>query len=133
MLKEISVSSSRKQEILDITEEINSIVKESEVKEGICVVYVPHATCAVIINENYDPNVMLDIVESLNKNVPEGIWKHDSIDNNGAAHIKSSVIGPSETIIIKNGSLQLGRWQDIMVCDFDGPKEIKIFVKVMKD
>ena len=132
MLKEITVSSSKKQEIMDITEEVNNVVDGAKVKEGICVVYTTHATAAVIINENWDPNVMLDIIDALDKLIPQGKWKHDKVDGNGAAHIKAALIGPSETIVIKDGNLVLGRWQDIMLCDFDGPRQRTVMVKIIK-
>lgn len=131
MLK-IKATSSKKQEILDITDKVKKAVAESNVKEGICTIYAPHATCAIIINENWDPNVMQDILNCLSNLIPEGKWLHDDVDNNGAAHIKASLLGPSETIIIKDSKLQLGQWQDIMLCDFDGPREREVFVKVVK-
>ena len=85
-----------------------------------------------MINENWDPNIMLDIIDSLNSLIPKGKWRHDKVDNNGAAHIKASIIGPSEIIPVKNGELLLGKWQDIMLADFDGPKERKILVDIIK-
>ncbi|MBW2972634.1 secondary thiamine-phosphate synthase enzyme YjbQ, partial [Candidatus Woesearchaeota archaeon] len=97
-------------------------------KDGLCNVYVPHATAAIAINENADPNITLDIIEALDKMVREGGWRHDSIDNNAAAHIKAAIIGPSETVPIENGRLQLGRWQDIFLCCFDGPRKRRIIV-----
>lgn len=130
MQGEFSVNTSKKQEIVDITDKVKEIVKNSKTQEGICLIYTPHATCAIIINENYDPNVMTDILNSLNELIPEGKWIHDSVDNNGAAHIKSSIIGPSETIPIKNNELQLGQWQNIMLCDFDGPRQRKIIIQI---
>jgi len=132
MLEELSLSTSKKQEIVDITSNVKEIVKKSEIKEGVCIVYTMHASGAVIINENWDPNIMLDILNVLDKLIPQGKWKHDKVDNNGAAHIKSAIIGPSESIIVKNGELLLGRWQDVMFCDFDGPRERKVLVKIMK-
>ena len=84
-----------------------------------------------LINENYDPNVMADIINSLNILIPEGKWIHDSIDGNGTAHIKSAIIGPSETIPVKDGSLKLGRWQSIMLADFDGPRTRTIIIQII--
>ncbi len=132
MLEEISFSTSKKEEIIDITQEVKDIVKKSDIKEGICVVYTQHATASVIINENYDPNIMLDTIEALDNLIPKGKWKHDRIDGTGAAHIKAAIIGPSESIIIKNNELLLGKWQDVMLCDFDGPRERKVLVKIVK-
>jgi len=122
MIKEINISSSKKCELIDITEDVKEIVEQSEVKEGMCHVYVPHATCGVVINENNDPNICEDFADALNRLIPEGIWRHDKIDNNAAAHIKSSIVGPSESIPIIAGKLALGMWQNIMVSDFDGPR-----------
>jgi secondary thiamine-phosphate synthase enzyme len=128
MQKEIIISSSKKNEIIDITNEVEKVVSESKVKDGLCNVYVPHATAAVIINENYDPNVMVDILESLSDLIPEGKWRHDSVDGNAAAHIKSAIIGPSENIPIKNGKLQLGTWQSLCFSEFDGPRSNRIII-----
>ena len=127
---ELKVKTKKKEEIVDITRQINDIVKESKIKEGFCIVYVPHATGAITINENYDPSLCADFIEALDKIIPKGIWKHDKIDNNGAAHIKSAIIGPSEIIPIKNSQLCLGRWQGIMFCEFDGPRERKIIIGI---
>lgn len=132
MLKEITISSNKKQEVIDITDEVKKIVGGAKVKEGSCVVYTAHATAAIIINENWDPNVGLDILEALDKLIPQGKWRHDKIDDNGAAHIKAAMIGPSETIIIKDSELQLGQWQNICLCDFDGPKSRKVLIKILR-
>ena len=131
MQKEITISTSKKEELVDITDEVRKIVAESKVKEGMCNVYVPHATAAVTLNENADPNVMVDIVNALDKVFPQGKWLHDRVDGNGDSHIKSAIIGPSETIPIKDGKLLLGTWQDIMLCDFDGPRKRKIIVNII--
>lgn len=131
MLGEFTVKTSKKQQILDITDYVRKIVNSSKIKEGICLVYAPHATCAIIINENYDPNVMDDILNSLNALVPEGRWLHDSVDGNGAAHIKSAILGPSETIPIKDSELQLGQWQNLMLADFDGPRTRTVITQVI--
>ena len=132
MQKNFAISSTEKQEVVDITEEVKKIVEESGIRGGICVVYVPHATAGVIINENYDPNICTDLVNCLNKLVPAGKWLHDKIDNNADAHIKAAIIGPSETIVIEKGELVLGTWQSLMLCDFDGPKKRKVIVKIIK-
>ena len=113
-----------------LTEKVRSIVRDSEVKDGICLVYTPHATAGIIINENWDPNIGDDFLKMINKLVPEGIWQHDRVDNNGAAHIKSALVGPSEMIPIENNELYLGQWQNIMILEFDGPRnQRKIIVK----
>lgn len=127
----IKITTKKKYEVVDITPEVEKHVKK--IDEGIAVVYTPHATGGIIINENYDPNIGLDIMEALDKIIPEGQWRHDKVDNNGAAHIKSAITGPSETILIQDGKLQLGTWQSICFCEFDGPRERKIIIKVVKD
>ena len=132
-MEEVSLNTKKKYDVVDITDDVVKIVENSGVEDGTCFIYVQHATCAIIINENYDPNICDDLLDALANVVPEGKWKHDKIDNNGAAHIKSSIIGPSEMMFIKDGKLMLGRWQNIMLCDFDGPRERKILVKVVKD
>lgn len=124
-----TISSIKKNELVNITPKVSEIVQKSNIKEGLCTIYTPHATAAILINENYDPNVMDDVLDALNKLIPEGKWQHDRIDNNGAAHIKSAIIGPSETIPIKDGELMLGQWQDIMFAEFDGPRaDRQVFV-----
>jgi len=130
----ITLSTSKKHELIDITSQVEEIVKNSKVKEGICFIYVPHATAAVTINENADPNIQTDIIKAVNKIVLEhDNYLHDSIDNNAAAHIKSTMIGVSEAIPINDGSLQLGTWQDLFFCEFDGPRSNrKVIVKVIK-
>lgn len=127
---ELTISSTKKNELIDITSEVEEAIKKSKIKEGICYLYTPHATAAITINENADPNICDDFIEALAKLIPEGRWRHDRIDNNGAAHIKSAIIGPSEIIPIKNGELQLGQWQNIFLCDFDGPRKRRVIVEV---
>lgn len=133
MLKEFIISTKNKNDFVNITEEILEIIDESKVDNGICTIFTPHATAAITINENYDKNVCIDIINALNKVVKEDGWKHDKVDKNGAAHIKSAIIGPSETIPIKNGKLMLGTWQNILLCDFNGPRERKVFVTLLNE
>jgi secondary thiamine-phosphate synthase enzyme len=125
---QLTISSTKKQEIIDITDKVKEILEDSEIKKGLCHIYTPHATAAIIINENYDPNIMVDIINALDRIIPEGEWLHDKIDNNGAAHIKAAILGPSETIPIKDNKLQLGTWQNIALAEFDGPRTRKIIV-----
>jgi len=130
----ITFSTSKKHELIDITSKVKEIVKNSKIKRGICFLYVPHATAAITINENADPNIQTDIIKAINKIVPEhDNYLHDSIDNNAAAHIKSTLIGVSKTIPIEDGKLQLGTWQDIFLCEFDGPRSNRnIIVKMIE-
>ncbi len=129
----ITLDTNQKHELIDITSKVNSVVKESKVKEGVCFLYVPHATAALTINENADPNIKTDIIKAVNKMVPEhDNYLHDSIDNNAAAHIKSTLIGVSEHIPISNGGLQLGTWQSLMFVEMDGPRSSrKIIVEII--
>jgi secondary thiamine-phosphate synthase enzyme len=130
----ITISTSNRQEWIDITDEVSAIVKKSKIKEGLCTVFAMHATAAIVINENADQNICLDIIDALNKLVKEGAWRHDSVDGNAASHIKSTMLGPSETIPVKNSQLLLGTWQGIMFFELDGPRsDRKIVVQVMGD
>lgn len=128
-MKEIKVMTTKREELMDITKEVEELVKD--VKEGIVFLYVQHATAGIIINENDDPNIDEDILEFLRKQIPKGKWKHDKIDGNGDAHIKSSIIGVDLTIPVKDGKLLLGRWQSISLCEFDGPRERTVIVKII--
>ena len=132
MIKEFSISSSKKEQILDISDQVAKIVAESKVKDGICLIFVPHATAAVMINENYDPNICDDILDALRKSVPEGGWRHDRVDGNATAHIKASWVGPSQVVLVKDGKLILGTWQSIMLADFDGPKKRRVVVQLIQ-
>lgn len=134
MQDEIVLSTAKKQELVDITKEINAVVKKSKIKSGICSVFAAHATAAIIINENYDPNICLDIIDALNKLIPKGIWRHDRIDGNADSHIKSAMLGPSQTMPVKDGKLELGTWQSVAFCELDGPRNSrKIIVTVVGD
>ena len=129
--KKISITTGKRKEIIDITSEIERIVKESKIKEGLCNIYLPHATAGLIINENADPQLSIDILESLERSFPDNQgYRHDRIDNNAGAHIKSSIIGCSLTIPVINNSLGLGTWQGILLVELDGPRERYIVVSV---
>lgn len=129
MLKKINVRTKSRTEFIDITREIRRIVKESGISDGIVTVFIPHTTAAVTINENADPDVVSDIIMEINKIIPfHDSYKH--FEGNSAAHIKSSLFGVSESIIIADGELLLGTWQGIYFCEFDGPRHRKVFVKI---
>jgi secondary thiamine-phosphate synthase enzyme len=130
MQSEFHIRSHRKYEMLDITGRVADIVRQSQAAEGICSVYVTHATAAIVINENYDPNVCEDVLDALGKLIPEGVWRHDRVDNNAAAHIKSAILGPGETIPVREGKLVLGTWQAIMLVDLDGPRDRRVVVTI---
>lgn len=133
MKKEFTLHSGKRQEVIDITQPVEKIVAESGVKEGLCLVYTPHATAGIIINENWDPNIGDDFLEALSSLIPLGKWRHDSVDGNGDAHIKAALVGPSESLIIGDGNLVLGKWQSLMLADFDGPRERTVIVKIIED
>lgn len=123
-MPEFSFPTTENEQIIDITRQVKDIVKASKLKDGLCLVYTPHATAAIIVNENQDPNVCKDILSSLSRIVPKHAdYKHDKVDNNAAAHIKSAMLGPSETLTFKDGRPFLGQWQAVMFCEFDGPRQ----------
>lgn len=116
--------------LVNITNEVAEAVSESGVNEGICVVFCPHTTAAITINENADPDVKSDFVLGMDKIFPNlANFRH--AEGNSDAHLKSSAVGVSETVIIRGGKLLLGTWQDIYFCEFDGPRTRKFYVKVM--
>ncbi|MBP7654338.1 secondary thiamine-phosphate synthase enzyme YjbQ [Candidatus Dependentiae bacterium] len=130
MLFEINVKTNVNTELIDITEKINEVIRKSKISSGICLVYTPHTTAAVTINENADPTVQRDIIYEMNKIVPfDDNYKHG--EGNSAAHIKSSLFGASEYLIIESGKLLLGTWQGIYFCEFDGPRLRKVLVKII--
>jgi secondary thiamine-phosphate synthase enzyme len=132
MTKELSVKTSNRVELIDITHLIQKVISESKIKSGLCIVYVPHTTAAVTINENADPSVRKDITSELNKVIPfDDNYSH--LEGNAAAHIKSSLIGTSENLLVEGGNLVLGTWQGIYFCEFDGPRNRKVMVKVIED
>uniref|UniRef100_A0A7C5RJY9 YjbQ family protein n=1 Tax=Fervidobacterium thailandense TaxID=1008305 RepID=A0A7C5RJY9_9BACT len=130
MLKKFEVSTTRRVEFVDITSLVRQTVAESGVLDGICVVYVPHTTCGITINEHADPDVVADIVNKLEELAPRnGRYAH--IEGNSDAHIKASLVGSSQTIIIQGGKLLLGIWQGVFLCEFDGPRKRNVFIKVI--
>lgn len=130
MLKIISVNTHNRTEMLDITAEIQQVVEESNQKEGLCCIFVPHTTAAITINENADPSVLEDILQELGKVIPfKNNYRH--LEGNSAAHIKSSLMGSSISVIIEKGQLKLGTWQGICFCEFDGPRTRKVWIKLI--
>ena len=131
MLKYIEVITQKRTHFEDITEEVQKVVNESNVNEGICYIYVPHTTAGVFINENADPDVKWDVQQSLEKLVPwDDNYKH--IEGNAAAHIKSILVGTNTFVPIKNGKLMLGTWQGIFFAEFDGPRDRKVIIKILE-
>ena len=132
MTSEFFVSTPKKTAFVDITKEVQKIVKASSIKKGLCVVFVPHTTACVTINENADPSVRSDIINVLEEVIPEaGGYAH--MEGNSPAHIKASIFGMSETILVEDNSLLLGIWQGIYFCEFDGPRRRKVIVKVIRE
>ena len=129
MFKEIDVKTSGRNEFVDITGKVAGAIAEAGVKEGLCLVYVPHTTAAVTINENADPSVKADILETLSKLVPASAG-YSHMEGNSDAHIKATLVGGSERIIVKGGKPVLGTWEGIFFCEFDGPRSRRFFVKV---
>jgi secondary thiamine-phosphate synthase enzyme len=116
--------------MVDLTARVAEIVARSGLAEGLCSVYVPHATAAIVINENDDPNVCTDVLDALDRLIPAGIWRHDRVDGNAASHIQATLLGPGETIPVKDGRLQLGTWQAVMLVELDGPRERRVLVTI---
>lgn len=127
----LSIRTSKRLQIIRITEKIEEIITRSGVKDGVCLIFTPHATAAVILNE-YEPRIVEDyirwIVEVFK---PGGGWKHDEIDDNAHAHIASSIIGSGRFIPVSGGSLVRGTWQEVMLVELDGPRDRKVFVQVL--
>lgn len=137
---EFKIKTTRREEIVDITERVKEAVCKILEKDGkmvcnkkaqACLVYVPHASCSLIINENYDSAVCEDILDFLRKIIPRGKWKHDKQDGNGDSHIKSALLGPSKTVPLEDGKLCLGTWQSIGLAEFDGPRDRRVIVKII--
>lgn len=122
MQKKIIISTSRNNELVDITKEVSEIVDQSKIETGIVNVYVQGATAGIMIQENWDESVQNDVVSLFNKLIPAGVWEHDAQDNNGDSHLKAGIVGPGESIPLINGKMGLSTWQNIFLCEFDGPR-----------
>lgn len=129
--REIEVRTGRHTEMQDITGAVQKIVTDAGIKDGICTIFIPHTTAAVTINENADPDVVRDFTMEIDKIVP---WEdgYHHMEGNSAAHLKSSMIGFSEQVLIEDGRLVLGTWQGIYFCEYDGPRRRKVYVKIME-
>ncbi|MCH8126532.1 YjbQ family protein [candidate division KSB1 bacterium] len=128
MLKEIQVNTNQQVEFVKITSQIQSLIDENNIKEEICHIFVPHTTAGITINEGADPDVVSDMTQELNKIVPfKDNYRH--LEGNSAAHIKASMMGSSVSVLIQNGKLQLGTWQAIFFCEFDGPRSRRVWIK----
>jgi len=132
VFKKLSIKTNNKVELIDITTKIQNAVKETELKSGLLQIHIPHTTAAVTINENADPDVKADIKKEINEIVPfNDNYAH--LEGNSAAHIKSSLFGVDQSIIVENQKLVLGTWQGIYFCEFDGPRTRNIYLKIIVD
>lgn len=131
MLKSFEVITSKRNEIIEITDKIKEIVDNSKVKSGICVIYNPHTTAGILINENADPAVAIDMNNVLEKLVPDINFTH--LEGNSDSHLKSMLVGKEKTLIIENYELVLGTWDGIFFTEFDGPRKRTCYVKIMSD
>jgi secondary thiamine-phosphate synthase enzyme len=133
MQKVIKTATAKHNELVDITSQVADVVSSSAVETGIVNVYVQGATAGIMIQENWDESVQNDVISLLRKLIPAGIWEHDAQDNNGDSHLKAGIVGPGETIPIVNGKMGLSTWQNIFLCEFDGPrKERNIVVTIVE-
>ena len=128
-MKIIEVRSTTREELIDITSQVKDVIQSSDIKKGLCLVYIPHTTAGITVNENADPSVKEDLTMTLDKIVPDSLaLKH--LEGNSPAHVKASLIGSSVQLIIEKGHLLLGTWQGIFVFEFDGPRKRKIFIEI---
>ena len=123
MRENIPVTTTRREELVDITRQVEEVVDASGIQDGLVALYVQGATAAIMIQENWDDSVQTDVVECLRQLIPQGVWLHDRQDGNGDSHLKAGIVGPSETIPLIHGKLGLSQWQNIFLCEFDGPRQ----------
>lgn len=128
MQRILEVRTHKREMLVDITSQVANVVEASGVTCGLVSIYAQGATCAIMIQENWDESVQEDVIHLLRKIAPKGIWRHDAHDGNGDAHLKSGLVGPSETVPIVDGKLGLSRWQNIFFCEFDGPRSCRRIV-----
>jgi len=131
MIHKFKIKTSAGSEMAEITREVQGLVREHGLESGVCHVFTPHTTCALAINENADPDVKRDIIAKLDANVGEDFpYRH--AEGNSPAHIKSVLVGPSLTVFVEDGALQLGTWQGVYLCEYDGPRSREVWVKLVK-
>jgi secondary thiamine-phosphate synthase enzyme len=132
MIQTFQIKTSKRTELIDITSSVQEVVRETGINEGTCIIFIPHTTAGVTINENADPSVAQDILMELNKIIPlENQYRH--MEGNSPAHIKASLLGCSQVVFVESGKLLLGTWQGIFFCEFDGPRNRKVYVKVISE
>jgi secondary thiamine-phosphate synthase enzyme len=131
VIHKFKVKTSGKAEMADITREVQGLVREHGLESGVCHVFVPHTTCGLAINENADPDVKRDIIAKLDKTIEESFpYRHG--EGNSPAHIKAVLVGSSLTVFVEDGGLQLGTWQGLYLCEYDGPRSREVWVKLVK-
>lgn len=129
-MKEISIRTNARVEMIDITSAVQKALQEEKIQSGYCIVFTPHTTAAVTINENADPDVPRDIIAALERAIPQNAsYRHS--EGNSPAHVKSSLIGASELVLVENGRIVLGTWQSVFFCEFDGPRLRKVIIKAI--
>ncbi len=134
MQQTIHLSTPAHNGLYDITRQVEAVVAESGIRSGLVNVYVQGATAGIMIQENWDESVQNDVISLLQKLVPAGVWEHDRQDNNGDSHLKAGIVGPQETIPLIDGKMGLSTWQNIFLCEFDGPRDVRrIAVTVISD
>ncbi|MFQ5886810.1 MAG: secondary thiamine-phosphate synthase enzyme YjbQ [Anaerolineae bacterium] len=131
MIRRLEIATSSRAQMVDVTGEVQRAISESGAQEGFCHIYVPHTTAGIAINENADPSVAQDILAVLEKIAPRGgSYRH--LEGNADSHVKASIVGSSETVLIEGGRLVLGTWQGLFLCEFDGPRRRRLLVKVVE-
>ena len=131
MIKKLEIKTTSRNELIDITDRIQKVISENKIKSGVCILYVPHTTAGITINENYDPSVKVDILEALEKMAPVSA-RYNHTEGNADSHIKTSLVGSSAIVLIEEGKILLGSWQGILFCEFDGPRTRKLVVKIIE-
>ncbi len=130
----LTLPTQRREQLLDITDRVQEVVQRSGMQNGVAAIYAQGATAALMIQENWDESVQSDVVDLLRKLIPRGVWRHDVQDGNGDAHLKAGLVGPSETLPVIDGRLGLSRWQNIFLCEFDGPRrERRVVCTLLSD
>ena len=132
LIHKMGVATKSRVEFQDITRQVRDVVRSSGVESGVCYVFVPHTTAAVTVNEHADPSVVADIIAQLDVMVPQHS-KYRHMEGNSPAHIKASLLGSTETLLVEGGEPVLGTWQGVFFCEFDGPRNRKVFIKVVPD
>ena len=134
MRETIHVQTGSREELVDITSQVNEVLRKSGIDNGLVTLYVQGATAAMMIQENWDDSVQTDVVNLLRQLIPRGVWLHDQQDGNGDAHLKAGLVGPSETIPVIDGKLGLSQWQNVFLCEFDGPRsERRVVCTIIRD